>query len=165
MRRLVKVILRSMGVEYVAEATSGEEALKVMRDGIPDILITDWAMEPMNGLELTRYIRRAPKSPNRFMPIIMLTGYGAPERVQAARDAGVSEFIVKPLTAAALFQRVMSVVQKPRPFVRCEPFFGPDRRRHQDRWCESDRRHGLLTPPPIGGQLTPMTAAQRFGAE
>jgi two-component system, chemotaxis family, chemotaxis protein CheY len=59
----------------------------------------------------------------------MLTGHSEKKRVTAARDAGITEFMAKPISAKALYQRILNVVVNPRPFVKTKTYFGPDRRR------------------------------------
>ena len=90
-------------------------------------------MKPMDGLEFTRRVRNDEHSPNPFVPIIMITGHTEKHRVEAARDAGVTEFLAKPITAHNLFARIAEIVERPRAFVRCDNYFGPDRRRHTAR--------------------------------
>jgi two-component system chemotaxis response regulator CheY len=80
-------------------------------------------------LEFTREVRTAPGSPNPFIPIVMITGHTEKHRVQAARDAGITEFLAKPFTAQSLFAHLAIIIEHPRPFVRCPGYFGPDRRR------------------------------------
>lgn len=152
MRRLVRLILHSMGVDEVYEAHDGADAVSQMRQVAPDIVITDWMMQPMNGLELTEFIRKSPESPNRFMPIIMMTGFAEREQVFKARDTGVTEFLVKPLSAVSLFSRVEAIVEKPRPFVHVGEYFGPDRRRRKDEYSGQERRGQAPTPTPIPPQ-------------
>ncbi len=94
--------------------------------------IVDFNMSPIDGVEFTRLVRQAADSPNPFLPIIMLTGHAARARVEEARDAGVTEFVVKPVTAKAVLDRINAVVNKARPFIRTQEYFGPDRRRRQD---------------------------------
>jgi two-component system chemotaxis response regulator CheY len=65
------------------------------------------------------------------VPIIMITGHTEKQRVEAARDVGVTEFLAKPITAHNLFARIAEIVERPRAFVRCDSYFGPDRRRRQ----------------------------------
>ena len=62
----------------------------------------------------------------------MISGHTERYRVEAARDAGVTEFLAKPITAQNLFARIAEIVERPRAFVRCDAYFGPDRRRHQN---------------------------------
>ena len=88
-------------------------------------------MKQMDGLEFTRNVRNDPNSPNPFVPINMITGHTEKHHVEAARDAGVTELLAKPITAANLFSRIAEIVERPRAFVRCGHYFGPDRRRHR----------------------------------
>ena len=82
-------------------------------------------MKPMDGLEFTRDVRTRRDSPNPFVPIIMITGHTEKHRVEAARDAGVTEFLAKPITAQSLFSRIAEIVERPRAFVRCDSLFRP----------------------------------------
>jgi DNA-binding response OmpR family regulator len=66
------------------------------------------------------------------VPIIVISGYTERERVLAARAAGANEVMTKPITAKALYSRLVEVIEHPRPFVRAPDYFGPDRRRAQD---------------------------------
>ena len=86
-------------------------------------------MKPMDGISLTRRIRNDPASPNQFVPVILMTGFSEKRRVFQARDAGVTEFLVKPFNARDLYRRICQVIEKPRQFISSEDFFGPDRRR------------------------------------
>lgn len=128
-REMVHRLLAVMGVKDIRNASDGEEALKVLRGFSPDIAICDWAMAPIDGIEFLRRIRHDETSPNPFLPVIMLTGHTELHRVREARDAGVTEFLAKPLSAGGLYARITSIIERPRPFVRAGHFFGPDRRR------------------------------------
>ena len=93
------------------------------------------------GVTLARYLRTHPDSPLPYVPIIMLTGHADRQRVMAARDAGVNEFCVKPVTPADLLKRIMAVIDHPRQFIRSGTYFGPDRRRVDDpRYKGPERR-------------------------
>ena len=129
MRALLRALLNSVGIKDIAEAPHGEAALRVLRERKSDLVLSDMAMKPMDGLEFTRQVRNSDASPNPFVPIIMITGHTEKHRVEAARDAGVTEFLAKPITAANLYARIAEIVERPRAFVRCESYFGPDRRR------------------------------------
>ncbi|MEY4965076.1 MAG: hypothetical protein RL274_659 [Pseudomonadota bacterium] len=131
MRALLRALLNSAGIKEVAEAAHGGTALEILRDRKCDLVLSDMAMQPMDGLEFTRLVRSSPQSPNPFVPIIMITGHTERHRVEAARDAGVTEFLAKPITVGNLFSRIALIVERPRPFVRCDSYFGPDRRRRQ----------------------------------
>ena len=87
-------------------------------------------MPIFDGLELTQMIRQPGANANPYVPIIMLTGHSEKKRVVTARDAGVTEFLAKPISAKALYQRILNVVANPRPFIKTKTYFGPDRRRN-----------------------------------
>jgi len=131
MRSLLRALLNSVGIREIAEAGNGQSALALLRERKSDLVLSDLAMKPMDGLEFTRRVRNDEHSPNPFVPIIMITGHTEKYRVQAARDAGVTEFLAKPITAHNLFSRITEIVERTRAFVRCDNYFGPDRRRHQ----------------------------------
>ena len=133
MRVIVCTMLRAMGITLIREASDGVEALEIIRDWRPDVIIMDLVMQQLDGLETTRLLRQGSDSPHPFVPIIMVTGHTDRATVIAARDAGVNEFVVKPLTARALLSRIDSVIMRPRPFIRCKTYFGPDRRRIADK--------------------------------
>jgi CheY-like chemotaxis protein len=129
MRSLLRALLNSIGVMDIAEASNGQAAIEILRERKSDLVLTDLAMKPMDGLEFTRYVRGNEQSPNPFVPIIMISGHSEKYRVEAARDAGVTEFLAKPITAHTLFARIAEIVERPRAFVHCDSYFGPDRRR------------------------------------
>jgi CheY-like chemotaxis protein len=140
MRRLVITILQAFGVHQIGEAGSGESAWETVRETNPDILILDWVMEGMSGVDLVRMLRSDPRSPNPFVPVIMLTGHTSREHVQQARDAGANEFIAKPVSVRTMMSRLAAVIEHPRPFVRTSRYFGPCRRRRQDEHVGPERR-------------------------
>jgi len=140
MRKLVATILQAFGVHQIHEANSGEAAWEAFREHNPDIIILDWMMEGMSGLELTRMIRVNPASSNPFVPVIMLTGHTSLDHVQQARDAGINEFIAKPVSVKTMMTRLAAVIEHPRPFVRTGAYFGPCRRRRQDEHHGPERR-------------------------
>jgi len=144
MRNLVKSILGALGVRSCLEAGDGADALKELKHYAPDIIITDCAMDPLDGMDLARMIRTSSDSANPYVPIIMLTGYTEMNRVMEARDAGVNEFLAKPISAKRLYQRIMAIIERPRPFVEVKgmkPYFGPDRRRNSaPNYKGSERR-------------------------
>ena len=129
MRVLLAEILRAIGVRHILEANDGAEALQLMRGSAVDIVITDLAMQPLDGIDFLRLLRNSPESPNPMIPVIMITGHSTQRRIFEARDAGVTEFLAKPLTARGVIERISQVVDNPRPFVRTDNYFGPDRRR------------------------------------
>ena len=99
--------------------------LKCTAHYVPDIVITDWAMPIFDGIELAQMIRQPDSKGNPYAPIIMLTGHSEKRRVTVARDAGVTEFLAKPISAKGLYQRILNVVANPRPFIKTKTYFGP----------------------------------------
>ncbi len=132
MRILLIEILRAIGVQHVFEAMDGAEALSIMRSTAIDVVFTDLSMNGVDGLDFVNLVRRAPNSPNPLVPIVMITGHSTQRRVHEARDAGVNEFLAKPVTARGVIHRLTLLIENPRPFVRTEDYFGPDRRRRAD---------------------------------
>ena len=129
MRAITAAILASAGMRKIREAADGAQALDALRDGPVDMAIVDFNMFPLDGVEFTRLVRNSPDSANPYLPIIMMTGHSEKSRVQEARDAGVTEFVVKPITARAILERMQAVILRPRAFVKADGYFGPDRRR------------------------------------
>lgn len=140
MLELVAGVLNVLGVRKISTAKNGDEGWERFQRDKPDIVITDWLMEPMDGIELTLKIRRDALSVDRLVPIIIMTGYSAITRVSLARDIGVTEFLVKPFTANDLARRIQSIIERPRDFVDSGSFFGPDRRRRRDAQYQGPNR-------------------------
>lgn len=140
MLEVVVNALKLLGVGQVYQARNGESGFQQFVKIRPDIVLTDWEMEPVDGLELIKWIRRDTMSPKRTTPVIIMTGYAASMRVAEARDKGVTEFLVKPFTANELARRIAYVIDSPRDFVETREFFGPDRRRRRSQDYEGPER-------------------------
>jgi two-component system, chemotaxis family, chemotaxis protein CheY len=143
MRRILRTLLHGFGAREVYEAEDGAAGLEAFSHYLPDIVLTDWAMPIFDGLELAQMIRQPGANANPFTPIIMLTAHSEKKRVLAARDAGVTDFLAKPISAKSLYQRILNVVVNPRPFIRAKNYFGPDRRRSLNpNYAGPERRKG-----------------------
>lgn len=142
MLELVKSILETFGVGQIYTAKDGEVGFQKFCKENTDMIITDWMMKPVNGLEMTEMIRNDPMSPNPYVPIVMMTGFSEHKRVSSARDLGTTEFLVKPFKAQDLYKRVVQVIERPRQFVKNETFFGPDRRRQRNSDYDGPERRG-----------------------
>ena len=129
MRRLLIAMLNAIGIWNVRTAVDGREAFESFKGQRPDILITDADMGEVGGMELVRSVRRFQDQTGPYVPIIMVTGHTEQSWVEGARDAGVDEFLAKPISAGSLYTRVCEVILNPRPFVRSSDYLGPDRRR------------------------------------
>jgi two-component system, chemotaxis family, chemotaxis protein CheY len=131
MRGILRAILNSYQVR-VHEAAHAAEAFSLLKTSRCDIAFVDFRLVDIDGLEFCRLIRKAPDSPNQFLPIIMVTAYSERSRVREAIDAGIDEFLVKPIRAGDVAQRLNAVISNRRPFVKSASYFGPDRRRRND---------------------------------
>ncbi len=129
MINIVKTILRGFGIKEFMEARDAAEAFDLFRSAVVDIIVLDYQMNLLDGNDFVRLVRTGSDSPNPYVPIIMLTAYSERSRVEAARDAGVTEFCCKPVTPMELYRKVIAVVNHARPFVRSPGYVGPDRRR------------------------------------
>ncbi len=153
MTHIVKTILRGFGAVHVFEARDATEAFHRLSHDSIDIVIVDYQMEVLNGIEFITLVRNSSDSGNKFIPIIMLTAHSERTHVEAARDAGATEFCCKPVTAMELFRKVVSIIDFPRPFIKVAGFFGPDRRRKSDvKYDGPERRKGWSQDhrPPAG---------------
>lgn len=133
MRFLVRSLLREFGFMRVSEAGDAVEAFEILRVHSADMIITDLAMRPIDGIEFARLVRTAPDSPDPYVPIILMTGHSDRTRVRFARDAGINTFLAKPVSAKSILHHVNAVIADRRPFVRSKSYFGPDRRVFIDR--------------------------------
>ena len=149
MRAITTAVLQSAGVRKVREAADGAAALEVLREHSVDLVIVDFNMFPLDGVEFTRLVRNSPDSANPYLPIIMMTGHSEKTRVYEARDAGVTEFVVKPITAKAILDRIQAVIFRPRPYVKTDGYFGPDRRRVQTAEYQGPRRRATDRPHDV----------------
>lgn len=128
MRDIVTQILRSLGVRRVIVAEDGLAAFDKLRATAVDIVIVDHMMTPITGTEFTHLVRNREDSPNPFVPILMMTGYADKDTIIGARNAGVHDIVVKPVSAARISGRLADLILRPRNFIRTKTFFGPDRR-------------------------------------
>ena len=143
MRRILRTLLHGLGSREVFEAEDGAAGLDKFTHYTPDIVFIDWAMPIFDGLEFAQMIRQPEANTNPFVPLIMVTGHSERKHVTTARDAGITEFMVKPVSAKVLHQRIVNVIANPRPFIKTKSYFGPDRRRNTaSNYAGPERRKG-----------------------
>ncbi|MEM6517000.1 MAG: response regulator, partial [Bacteroidota bacterium] len=122
MRTLMADILDALSVGKVVMAKDGEQAKKLIEESgdgtgvVFDIVFSDWAMQPVSGIELLNWVREHANPDVRFMPFIMVSAYSTLEWVTQARDDGVTEFLTKPVSVKTIVARLTSVIEKPRAF-------------------------------------------------
>ncbi len=128
---LTRDVLGMMGARAIRKCATTDKAIEALRSDPFDIVVTEWNTTPLSGLEFVEYIRTSAESPNRLMPILLMTARSEQEYVVQARDRGITEFLAKPFTVEGLHRRLVSMIAFPRPFIDAERYFGPDRRRRR----------------------------------
>ena len=128
-RKVIRTLLLAMGCTKIHEATDGASGLDAIRALGPDIVLLDWEMPGIDGAEFVRRVRSPGTFPLPHVPIIMLTGHGERSRVLEAVRLGVHEFLLKPVSSAALQARMLSVLTKPRSMVKRGDYYGPEPRK------------------------------------
>ena len=146
MREICRAMLFSFGTRDVLEAADGADALEQFKDNAPDIVVLDLAMPILDGFDVMRFMRDRATSPNPYVSILVLSAHAERRQVIAARDAGANEYLIKPVSANALYTRVASMVLAPRPFVETKSFFGPDRRRFVNPQFNGPERREMTVP-------------------
>lgn len=148
-RRVFMTVLRVLGIENIAVATNGAEAIKMIEEkaksvpeGTPpfDIIFLDIFMPEVNGFMTLRWIRSSVQTPDRFAPVAVISGAADTQYVQQARDLGMNEFISKPFSMQVVWDRLMGIIHRPRRYVLAPGYFGPDRRRTKKPIAFAERR-------------------------
>jgi two-component system chemotaxis response regulator CheY len=122
--------LKELGVPACLEAQDTAGALDVLSERRVDVIVAAMDMPGEDGIALTRRIRRGDSpTTDPALPIVLVVGEAVPQKLFAARDAGVSELVAAPVQPKALGLRLNAAVSKPRPFIRTQGYTGPDRRR------------------------------------
>ena len=142
MFQLVKGVLNLLTVpeKNIYASYTVEDAFSAFCTMNHDLIIVDWLQNPDRGIQLTKIMRTDKGTPNPFVPIIMTAGSGHLSRVIRARDAGISEYLVKPFSAKSLAERIVRVIEKQRQFVVCDSYVGPDRRVRSEGYEGPERR-------------------------
>lgn len=140
MQLILTEILRAFRVRNIRTAVDGADALDELKTFAADIVLCDWEMMPITGIEFTSMVRTMSDVANPYVSIILITGHTEAEKVRYARDQGVTEFLAKPVSAAKLYERICSVIMNPRQFIKTKKYNGPDRRRGSKLVTEARRR-------------------------
>lgn len=146
-RQMIVDVLHELGVRDVRDASSVEDAFDLFQKFAADMVLLDWS-PGLNGLEFLARVRSHVDSRDTFAPVVMLTAFSELPQVCEARDAGMNELLVKPMTATAIYHRIRTLIEQPKLYVRTDGYFGPDRRRrHRGPYSSRDRRDGLHPMP------------------
>ena len=125
MRKVVRTMLMTIGVRNIEEAAEGLAGLDAIRSLAPNVVMLDWEMPGLDGVQFLRTVRSPETFPYRNAQIIMLTGHGERSRVVDAMRVGVNEYLVKPVSLKALRERLVAVLANPRPMIRSGDYYGP----------------------------------------
>jgi two-component system, chemotaxis family, chemotaxis protein CheY len=147
MRTILATILRSFGCQSIIECPDGAEALGILKSSFVDVILLDISMKPIDGVEFSTMLRRDKEHPARRTPIVMVSGHTERTRIMAARDAGVNEFVAKPVNAASLYERIRAALDHPRPWIETRGYVGPCRRRKADTRYSGPMRRASDAPP------------------
>lgn len=145
MTKLLRDVLHALGFRDIHKVTDGKQALDYLKTNTVDLVLCDWLMQNMDGITFTRQIRADSLSPNRFVPILMLTGKADRKSVEKARDAGVTEYLVKPFSLHDLCGHIREAIEHPRNFIVATHYKGPDRRRRDVGAPEGKERRQQVT--------------------
>ena len=132
MSTILRTILQGFGIRHITEVRDAADAFEGMRSTNPDLAIVDYMLGDVDGVEFTRLIRTASDSPNKYLPIVMVSGHTDRTRIMEAINAGVNEYLAKPVRPIDMYNRLVALIERPRRFVKAPGYFGPDRRRRQD---------------------------------
>ena len=119
MRKLICTMLKGAGIHFIQEAENGLEALNCLAEARPDVVLLDWEMPMIDGLEFIRLVRSSEQN-IADIPIIMLTAHGERSRVIEAARLGVHEYLVKPVSPKSLAERITAVLLNPRAMRKVE---------------------------------------------
>jgi two-component system, chemotaxis family, chemotaxis protein CheY len=127
-RRINRALLAHVGIKTIYEAVDGISGLEGIRKYAPDLVVVDWDLPLLTGAELVRMVRSPSTFPLPDVPIIVLTCHGERWRVIEAQRCGANEFLVKPASAQAMLDRIVSIFKNPRPMVQLRNYYGPQPR-------------------------------------
>jgi CheY-like chemotaxis protein len=136
-RRLTRTMLVSLGVRSITEVADGPSALEAVSSSRPDVLITDWDLPLLSGIEVIKRIRSPESFPYPDLPILMLTMRTERRHVLKALGHGANEFLAKPTSTLALRDRVLSALAQQRPMVRFGQYYVPTPRAWPSKSCQT----------------------------
>ena len=155
---VVRTILNAMEIKKCNSLFETDELFKELSRRPPDILITEYKLDDIDGLELIRRIRQDDKAPDHYLPIILLTGHTERRIVAGARDAGVHHVLAKPISIQQFYGAISWLVTNPVPFIQSGEYYGPDRRRKERPYDGEERRSAAAAAEQAAGQAAEAAA-------
>lgn len=139
-RAILRQMLNGFGCRDVLECANTVTAMETLHSAPRDMILCDSILSDGCGIEFTKKLRNDPTKAINTLPIIMVSARAERKTVSLARDAGVHEFLIKPVSAKALYDRIVNVIVNPREFVRVGDYVGPDRRRFESPVFQNKER-------------------------
>jgi two-component system, chemotaxis family, chemotaxis protein CheY len=132
-RSIISGILNALSMSSIETTERGDRALQLLSTGNYDLFITDYEMPGLSGIEVARQLRKEARAsepkPSFDIPILMITSNVTRQRLNDVRDAGIDEILAKPFTITAVSDRLNAIINNRRPFIVCDTYVGPCRRR------------------------------------
>lgn len=152
LQRMLRGILREFNFRKVRASGNLETSFNMFKNFPADLILAGWS-PGQSALKLLDNIRGS-DSPNRFVPLIVVSAFTEEHHVRLGRDRGMTEFLALPVSPRTVYNRICAVIEHPRPFIRAADFFGPDRRRRQMPFEGDDRRQEepQIELPGTGGR-------------
>lgn len=129
-RALIAQALRGFGIKHITPVENGTGAKELLSQSSFDLCLIEVDLPDMTGADLINWIRRQPKEPQRFVPVIALSGYTQLRMLSTVRDAGANLVLKKPVSPQALFDRIAWLGRTKRAYIEAPNYVGPDRRFH-----------------------------------
>jgi len=129
-RALISNALRGFGIKHITACDTGAAAQQYLAQSSFDLCLVEAELPDMSGGDLVRHIRRMPKEPLRFVPVIVMSGYTQLRELSASRDAGANLVLKKPISPQSLFDRISWLGRTKRAYIEAPNYIGPDRRFH-----------------------------------
>jgi two-component system, chemotaxis family, chemotaxis protein CheY len=142
MKAIVAAILRGANFRNLRYSESPDDMMEAMVAKPPDIIICDYNRRTADNIALLTRIRACEPDGIQLLPVVFIARYTEEAVITAARDAGATEIVARPLSAKSLLSRIDNIIRNPRDFVRCKTYFGPCRRRRTMPFSGADRRVG-----------------------
>ncbi|MBT3552683.1 MAG: response regulator [Rhodospirillaceae bacterium] len=147
-RQLMRDVLHALGIVNVTASYADDLFDATDLDFSPDMIFTDWSPS-MDGVDLIKSIRRNQANLDRFVPVVVVSAYTDLEHVCQARDAGMTEYLARPVSGEMIYRRICALVEHPRNFIETKMFFGPDRRRRVMDFGHDEMRNGAPVMMPV----------------
>ncbi len=142
LRAIVRALLSPIPGLLLHEAEDAVSGWDMFLRHKAGLIIVDWNMPKINGMQFIRRVRQSPGSPDERVPILLMTGHTNAQVIACARDAGANQILAKPISAENLYTKMTAAISDTRPFIEAKRYVGPDRRRRNAPYNGEDRRKG-----------------------